>query len=108
MTWMPLMVEAGQNRAAGATQDGGSETRKMSGKPISFTGRVGIEGKTLTADKDSRIWMISNPEALNGIDGQHVKIRALLGVAQGQIRIVSVTALAEQTGTKYSDAAFRR
>jgi hypothetical protein len=80
----------------------------MSGKPFSLAGLVGTDGKTLTADKDSRIWMVSNPEALNGIDGRHVKIRALLDVAQGQIRIVSVSALAERTSTKYSDSAFRR
>jgi hypothetical protein len=108
LTLMPVMVQAGQNGGAGATQDNGSETRKMSGKPISLTGMVGTDGKTLTADKDSRIWMVSNPQALNGIDGRHVKTRALLDVAQGQIRIVSVSILAEQTGTKYSDAAFRR
>jgi hypothetical protein len=52
--------------------------------------------------------MVSNPETLNGIDGRHVKIRALLGAVQGQIRIVSVSAIAEGNGTKYSDAAFRR
>lgn len=108
LTWMPVTVQAGQNGGAGATQGNGSETRKMSGKPISLTGMVGTDGKTLTADKDSRIWMVSNPEALNGIDGRHVKIRALLDAAQGQIRIVSVSALAERTGTKYGDAAFRR
>jgi hypothetical protein len=106
LTWMPVMVQAGQN--GGATQDKGSQTRKMSGKPISLTGVVGTDGKTLTADKDSRIWMVSNPETLNGIDGRHVKIRALLDAAQGQIRIVSVSAIAEGNGTKYSDAAFRR
>jgi hypothetical protein len=108
LTWMPVMVQAGQNGGAAATQDNGSETRKVSAKPISLTGMVGTDGKTLTADKDSRIWMVSNPEALNRIDGRHVKIRALLNVAQGQIRIVSVSALAERTGTNYSDAAFRR
>jgi hypothetical protein len=106
LTWMPVMVQAGQNGSA--TQDNGSETRKISGKPISLTGMVGTDGKTLTADKDSRIWMVSNPETLNGIDGRHVKIRALLGAVQGQIRIVSVSAIAEGNGTKYSDAAFRR
>jgi hypothetical protein len=105
---MPITVQAGQNGAAVATQDNGSQTRKRPGKPISLTGMVGTDGKTLTADKDSRIWMVSNPEALNGIDGRHVKIRALLDVAQGQIRIVFVNALAERTGTNYSDAAFRR
>jgi len=34
--------------------------------------------------------------------------RSLLGAVQGQIRIVSVSAIAEGNGTKYSDAAFRR
>jgi len=29
----------------------------------------------LTADKDSKIWMVSNPEALSGIDGSHVKVK---------------------------------
>jgi hypothetical protein len=108
LTWMPVLVQAGQNGGAGTTQDQGSETRKMSGKPISLSGKVGTDGKTLTADKDNRIWMVSNPDALSGIDGRHVKIRALLDAAQGQIRIVSVSALAEPNGTKYSDAAFRR
>jgi hypothetical protein len=108
LTWMPVIVQAGQNGGAIATPDNGSETRKRSAKPISLTAVVGADGKTLTADKDSRIWMVSNPEALNGIDGRHVRIRALLDVAQGQIRIVSVSALAERTGTNYGDAAFRR
>jgi len=108
LTCMSAMVQAGQNGGGGATQNNGSETRKMSGKPISLTGMVGTDGKTLTADKDSRIWMVSNPETLNGIDGRHVKIRALLDAVQGQIRIVSVSAIAEGNGTKYSDAAFRR
>jgi hypothetical protein len=106
LTWMPVMAQAGQN--GGAKPESGSETRKMSGKPMSLTGMVGADGRTLTADKDRRIWMVSNPETLNGIDGRHVKIRALLDAAQGRIRIVSVSAIAEGNGTKYSDAAFRR
>jgi hypothetical protein len=107
LTFVPVMVQAGQN--GGATQDPGSETRKVSRKPTSLSGKVGTDGKTLTADKDSRIWTVSNPEALSGIDGQHVKVRAQLDAALSQIRIVSVTAIAEErTGTKFGDAAFRR
>jgi hypothetical protein len=107
LTCMPVVVQAGQN--GGAAQDRGSETRKMSGKPSSLSGTVGTGGKTLTADKDRRIWTVSNPEALSGIDGQHVKVRAQLDAALSQIRIVSVSAFAEErTGTKFGDAAFRR
>jgi hypothetical protein len=107
LTSVPVIVQSGQS--GGAAQDRGSETRKMSRKPTSLSGKVGTDGKTLTADKDSRIWTVNNPEALSGIDGQHVKVRAQLDAALSQIRIVSVTAIAEErTGTKFGDAAFRR
>jgi hypothetical protein len=53
--------------------------------------------------------MVSNPEVLSGIDGRHVKVRALLDAALSQIRIVSVSAFAEErAGAKFGDAAFRR
>jgi hypothetical protein len=107
LTYMPVMVQAGQD--GGAAQDRGSETRKMSGKPTSLSGKVGTDGKTLTADKDSRIWTVSNPAALSGIEGQLVKVKAYLDAALGQIRIVSVTAIAEErSGLKFGDAAFRK
>ena len=107
LTCMPVLVQAGQN--GGAAQDRGSETRKGSGKPTKLSGTVGTDGKTLTADKDRRIWTVSNPEVLNGIGGQRVKVRALLDAALSQIRIVSVSAFVEErAGTKFGDAAFRR
>jgi hypothetical protein len=106
LTCMPV-VQAGQNGSA--AQNRGSETRKMSRKPTSVSGIVGTDGKTLTADKDRRIWTVSNPEALTGIDGRHVKVRAQLDAVLSQIRIVSVSAFAEgRAGTNFGDAAFRR
>jgi hypothetical protein len=107
LTLMPAMVRAGQN--GGVAQDRSTDTGKMSRKPASLSGKVGTDGKTLTADKDSRIWTVSNPEALSGVDGRHVKVRALLDAVLSQIRIVSVSAIAEERGgTKFGDAAFRR
>jgi hypothetical protein len=107
LTCVPVMVQGGQS--GGAAQSRSSETHKMSRKPSSLSGKVGTDGKTLTADKDNRIWTVSNPEVLSRIDGQHVKVRAQLDAALSQIRIVSVTAIAEErTGTKFGDAAFRR
>ena len=85
-----------------------SDTRKISKKLTSFSAKVGDSGEVLTADKDSKIWMVSNPETLSGING-HVKVKALVDVAQSQIRIVAVSAIAdEQAGTRLHDAAFRR
>jgi hypothetical protein len=103
----PVVAQTNQN--GGAVQDRGSETRKISGKRTRLSGTVGTDGKTLTADKDRRIWMVSNPEVLRGIDGRHVKVKALLDAALSQIRIVSVSAFAEErVGVKFGDAAFRR
>jgi hypothetical protein len=106
LTCTPVVAQANQN---GGAQDGGSETRKMPGKRTKLSGTVGADGKTLTADKDRRIWMVSNPEALTGIDGRHVKVRVLLDAVLSQIRIVSVSAFAEErAGVRFGDAAFRR
>jgi glutamine cyclotransferase len=78
-------------------------------KPAGFSAKVGGSGKTLTADRDNKIWMVSNPETLSGIEGRHVKVKGLVDVAQSQIRIVSVNEIAdEQSGVRLHDAAFRR
>jgi hypothetical protein len=104
---VPVMVQAGQN--TDSTQDHSSDPRKISKKPTSILGKVGADGKTFTADKDSRIWKVSNPEALSGIDGRHVKVKARLDSAQSEIQVVTVSAVAEgRTGIKLDDAAFRR
>jgi hypothetical protein len=86
-----------------------SDTVKISKKLAGFSAKVGGNGTTLTADRDNKIWMVRNPETLSGIEGRHVKVKALVDPAQGQIRIVSVSAIAdEQSGVRLHDAAFRR
>jgi hypothetical protein len=82
LTCTPVMAQANQN--GGAVQDRGAETRKMSGKRTKLSGTVGTNGKTLTADKDRGIWIVSNPEALSGIDGRHVMVRAPLDAVLSQ------------------------
>jgi hypothetical protein len=103
---LPLGAQAQNSESAPSHS---SDTRKISKKLTSFSAKVGDSGKALTADKDSKIWMVSNPETLSGIDGRHVKVKAFVDLAQSQIRIVSVRAIAdEQAGTRLHDAAFRR
>jgi len=78
-------------------------------KPSSFSAKVADNGKALIADKDNKIWLVSNPETLLGIEGRHVKVKALVDASQRQIRIMSVSAIGEeQAGTRLHDAAFRR
>jgi hypothetical protein len=106
LTFLPLGVQA-QNTDSASYHN--SDSRKSSKKPTRLSGEVGSDGKTLMADKDRRIWKISNPEILNGIDAHHVRIRAHVDAAHGQIHILSVIAIADQhSGIKLDDAAFRR
>jgi hypothetical protein len=106
LTFLPLGVHA-QNADSGSFHD--SDKRGTSKKSTRLSGEVGSDGKTLTADRDRRIWRVSNPEILNGIGAHHVRVRAQVDAAHGQIHILPVNAIAdEQAGTKLDDAAFRR
>jgi len=106
LTFLPIGVQA-QNAASASYHD--SETRKSSKRQASLSGEVGSDGKTLTADRDRRIWKVSNPEILSGIDARHVRVRAQVDATQGQIHILSVRAIAdERAGIKLDDAAFRQ
>jgi hypothetical protein len=103
---LPLGAQA-QNTASAPYRS--SDTRKVSKKLASFSAMVGGNGTTLTVDRDNKIWMVSNPETLSGIDGRHVRVKAILDAAQNQIRIVSVSAIGdEHAGVRLHDAAFRR
>ncbi len=104
---VPIRAQSGQN--VDSAQRHNSSAQKKSTKPASILGKVGSDGKTFTTDKDSKIWKVNNPEALGGIEGRHVKVKAHVDTSQTQIQIVSVHAIAEeQTGVRLHDAAFRR
>lgn len=106
LTFLPLGVQA-QNADPVSYNDSGA--RHSSKKPTNLSGEVGSDGKTITADRDRRIWKVSNPEILSGIDARHVRVRAHLDATHGQIHILSISAIAdERAGIKLDDAAFRR
>jgi hypothetical protein len=106
LTFLPLGVQA-QSAASASCHD--SEARKSSKKPRSLSGEVGSDGKTLTADRDRRIWTVSNPEILSGVDARHVRVRAKVDATHGEIHILSVSAIVdERVGIRLDDAAFRR
>lgn len=106
LTFLPLGVQA---QTAGSVSSNGSDARKSSKKPTSLSGEVSSDSKTLTADRDRRIWKVSNPEILSGIDARHVRVRAQVDATHGQIHILSVSVISdERAGVKLDDAAFRR
>jgi hypothetical protein len=104
---IPIRAQGGQD--ADSAQHHNSDGQKKANKPASISGKVASDGKTFTADKDSKIWKVDNPEALTGIEGRHVKVKAHVDAAQSKIQIVSVHAITEeQAGVRLHDAAFRR
>jgi hypothetical protein len=106
LTFLPLAVRA-QNTNSASYHN--SDTRGISKRATSLSGEVGSGGQTLTADRDRRIWKVSNPEILSGIDARHVRVRAHVDATHGQIHVLSVNAIAdERAGITLDDAAFRR
>jgi hypothetical protein len=53
-------------------------------KPAGLSAKVAGDGKTLMADKDNKIWLVSNPETLSGFEGCHESVKAFVDVAQSQ------------------------
>ncbi len=41
----------------------------------------------LVSDSHKKIWIVENPESLDGREGRHVEVRAILDIAKGSIRI---------------------
>src|SRR5215471_107807 len=59
---------------------------KMSKATASIAGTVGNDGKTLVADKDGKSWKVSNPDALKGHEGHHVRVKAHVDADKDEIR----------------------
>ena len=81
---------------------------KSAKKTISLSGRVGLDGKTIVSDRDSRIWKVVNAEMLSGNEGRRVTIKADTEADSSEIRVTVVKLREERTTAKLDDAAFRR
>jgi hypothetical protein len=92
------------NHAKQANRDQTQSARKT----IHLSGRVGIDGKTVVSDRDSRIWRVVNQEMLSGSEGRLVTIKAYRETDSSEIRVTVVRLREERTTAKLDDAAFRR
>jgi hypothetical protein len=72
------------------------------GKSMSLTGWIKADdGKTnFVNDKDKDTWSISNPDAVKGHEGHHVKIKAMLNEGDHSVKVESLSMLSKgkQTG----------
>jgi len=87
--------------AAGAAA--GADTGKAAGKAKlkHLKGTIGQDGKTFTADKESKSWTIMNPEAVQGHEGHHVRLSAHVYPDKDSIHVMSVK-MAGEKGEKSS------
>ena len=59
-------------------------------KTVKVTGKLSEDGKTFVGDKDSKSWVVTNPEADKGHEGHHVTLTAHLDSVKGEVQIVSL------------------
>ena len=85
-----------------------ADQAKSAKKTIYLSGRVGMDGKTVVSDRDSRIWRVANADVLSGSEGRMVRIKAYTETDSSEIRVTVVRLLEERTTAKLDDAAFRR
>lgn len=75
------------------------------GKAMSLTGWIKDEGgkAVFENDKDKQTWAISNPDAVKGHEGHHVKVKAKLDEANHSLTIDKLTMMraSKQSGGKH-------
>lgn len=100
---VPLLMPG---TAFGQSIDQGKSTAH---KASTISGKVSQDGKSLTGKKGEP-WLVENPEALAGHEGQQVKVKCQISSGSHDIRVVSVKTVATQIkyAVNLGDAAFRR
>ena len=77
-----------------------AKSEKMSAKAMGVSGKVGDDGKTFVADKDGKTWKVSNPDALKGHEGHHVRVKAHVDADKDEINVSSVKMLKAKSADK--------
>jgi len=104
-----ILFAAGSTIARAAQKDDSTAPGKFTSKCVTISGTVASDGRIFTSDSENRIWKVSNPSALEDLDGKHVAVRAKVDRVNGVLRVTSAHSVVEQTYTaRLDDAAFRR
>jgi hypothetical protein len=82
---------SGQSSAS-QSQSGSQGQAGQNQNSQSMTGKVSKDRKSFTSDKDSKTYAVSNPDALQGQEGQHVSILVAVDPDTNTIHIVQLQA----------------
>jgi hypothetical protein len=61
----------------------------FSAKPLTVSGKVSADGKTLLTDIDSE-WLVSNADVLKGHEGRAVRVKCYVDTEKNSMKILSV------------------
>jgi len=86
-----------------------SQSRSTTHRASTVTGKVSQDGKSLIG-KNGEPWLVANPDAVAGHEGQQVKVKCQISSGSHDIRVLSVKTVTAQTkyAVNLGDAAFRR
>ena len=97
-------------------QEAGPTTRETSApsaipstKPLTVSGRISRDGKTLLTDIDSE-WTISNAEFVKGHEGRMVTVKCYVDTRKNRLEVLSIKHenSAPNYASRQTDSAFRR
>jgi hypothetical protein len=83
-SWMNVIVQS-------KTQET-PRTTATNAKPINIIG-MSFDEKLFVSDEDMKIWTVTNPKALKGHAGHHVRITAQVDTTKNAIVVKSITLL---------------
>ncbi len=82
--------QGSQGQAGQSQGSQGQAGQGQSGQTM--TGKVSKDRKSFTSDKDSKTYAVSNPDALQGQEGQHVSVLVAVDPDTNTIHIVQLEA----------------
>ncbi|PYX97200.1 MAG: hypothetical protein DMG64_10610 [Acidobacteria bacterium] len=103
-----FVVAAYAGQANSSAQSGDQKTAKSStaNPPLrTIAGKISDDGKTFTADKDSKQWTLKNPEDVKGHEGHHVKLQAHVYKDTSELHVMKVTMMNQKAGKKAKAAS---
>jgi hypothetical protein len=106
---MPVTALAQHSSKAAEARPPVSKASNVSTKAVTISGQVSLDGKTLVSEEND-IWSVSNPNVLEGHEGQQVSVKCQVHAGKNEIQVFSVKVALKQvkSASSKSDSAFRR
>jgi hypothetical protein len=75
-------------------QDSGSK------KTMNCSGNISADGQSFTCEKDHKVWKVSNPVALSGMEGQYAKLTFKRTANADEVLVMSAATSQQPTVAK--------